>query len=354
MIPSVSAALFALLCFIALPGKAVGFASRPDSGVAGECKAGKVTTEELSRAVDRTVRQIKRISADKEFTPAEMADMEASTLSDLLLRKVFLRLAEKEKLTVLDSEVKERYFIVCSGLFDNDEKAFLKALSEDGWTEAEYLQNLREIIVSEKMRSKVTGDIDVPETEVRGWYEAHKPDYELEEIELSHILITAPERDAPERDLKTIRTELVEKKTPAESLEVRVAEELQKRRARIESLLDSAKQGADFSGLAKRWSQDGTREQGGSLGWVAKGRMVKPFEDAGFALSKGGLSGVVRTEFGFHIIKALSDQRKRLQDFSEVETAISSKLRAEREAEKVSALEKKWKVKKYGIIKKGT
>jgi foldase protein PrsA len=322
--------------------------------VAGECKAGKVTTEELSRAVNRTVRQIKRISPDKVFAPEEMADLEASTLADLLLRKVFLRMAEKEKLTVLDSEVKERYFIVCSGLFDNDEKAFLKALAEDGWTEAEYMQNLREIIVSEKMRSKVTGDIDVPEAEVRAWYDAHKPDYEVEEMELAHILITAPERDAPERDLKTIRTELLEKKVLPESLETRAAQELAKRRAKIESLLDSAKHGADFAGLAKRWSEDGTKEQGGSLGWVARGRMVKPFEDAGFALAKGGLSGVVRTEFGFHIIKALSDPRKRVQDFSEVETAISSKLRSEREAEKMAVLEKKWKVRKYGIIKKGT
>jgi parvulin-like peptidyl-prolyl isomerase len=352
--PNIFCTLFIAVFLAMLAETSCAFASRPDSGVAGECKEGKVTTEELSKAVDRTVRQIKRISPDKVFTPGEMADLEASTLTDLLLRKIFLRMAEKEKLQVLDSEVKERYFIVCSGLFDNDEKAFIKALNQDGWTEAEYMQNLREIIISEKMRARVTGDIDVPETECRAYYNAHQPEFEVEEMELAHLLVAAPERDAPERDLKTIRTGLLEKKVPPESLEVKAAEELDKRRAKIDALLDSAKKGADFAGLARRHSEDGTREQGGSLGWVARGRMVKPFEDAAFALSKGQFSGVVRTEFGFHVIKALSDPRKRLQDFSEVEMGISSRMRADREAEKISALEKKWKVRKYGIIKKGT
>jgi parvulin-like peptidyl-prolyl isomerase len=172
-------------------------------------------------------------------------------------------------------------------------------------------------------------------------------------VELSHILITAPERDAPERGLKTIRTELLEKGVSPDSLDAKTQAESARRSAKTEGLLDSLKRGADFGELARRYSEDGTKDQGGALGWVARGRMVKAFEDAGFALAKGGVSGVVRTEFGFHLVKALSDKRLRRQDFAEVEPAISAKLRSEKEAAKLAELEKKWKVRRYGIFKKG-
>ena len=80
------------------------------------------------------------------------------------------------------------------------------------------------------------------------------------------------------------------------------------------------------------------------MGWVSRGRTVKAFENAAFALKKGEISDIVTTEFGFHIIKALSEPRKRVQDFGEVEFTIASRIRAEREAEKLKALEKKWNV----------
>jgi parvulin-like peptidyl-prolyl isomerase len=340
-------------CLIFFAGSSPGMASRPDSTIAGECKAGKVTVQALQNGVDRYVRQLHRLSPDKHFSASEMAEIEASTLTDLLYRKIFLTLAAGQKLQVLDSEVKERYFIVCSGLFDNDEKAFLGALLQDGWTETEYMENLREIIVSEKMRALLTADITVSDKEVRAYYDAHTPDYEIEEMELSHLLITAPDRDAPERGLKTLRTELSEKGVPPESLEAKSAAELAGRLAKTEGLLDSLKAGRDFSDLARRYSEDGTREQGGTLGWVARGRMVKAFEEAAFSLSKGQVSGVVRTEFGFHLIKALSENRRRLQDFSEVESSLRAKLQSEKEAARLLKLEKKWKVRRYGIFTKG-
>lgn len=338
-----------LLC----PWMLFGFSNRPDSSLAGESKAGVVTVQELSKAVERYIKQMKRISPDKVFSAAEMAEVENSTLSDLLLRSIFKKMAEKEKLTLLDSEVKERYYIVCSGLFDNDEKAFTQSLVEDGWTEAEYFQNLREIIISEKMRAQVTTGCDISEQDARDYYQTHLAEFTVEEAELAHILITAPDRDAPERGLKTIRTELLEKGVSADSLDKAVARELEARHMKTLGLLDSLKRGADFADLARRYSEDGTNSQGGALGWVAKGRMVKAFEDAGFALKQGEVSGIVRTEFGFHLIKSLSATRTRVQDLSEVEPAISARLRADCEANALERLEKKWAVKKYGILKKG-
>jgi peptidyl-prolyl cis-trans isomerase SurA len=77
-------------------------------------------------------------------------------------------------------------------------------------------------------------------------------------------------------------------------------------RQKIQGLLDSLKAGADFAALAKRYSEDpGSAPQGGDLGFVRRGVFVKEFETAAFSLSENQLSGIVETDFGFHIIQLL-------------------------------------------------
>jgi peptidyl-prolyl cis-trans isomerase SurA len=75
-------------------------------------------------------------------------------------------------------------------------------------------------------------------------------------------------------------------------------------RALAEDLLTRLREGEDFEQLARRYSEDpGTAELGGDLGWFRRGRMVQEFEEAAFSLPTGRVSGVVETEFGFHIIR---------------------------------------------------
>jgi peptidyl-prolyl cis-trans isomerase D len=80
-------------------------------------------------------------------------------------------------------------------------------------------------------------------------------------------------------------------------------------KAKIESIKQELEQGADFAELAKKYSQDsGSASQGGDLGWVALGEMVKPFEQTLFELKKGSVSDIVETQFGYHLIE-LDDVR---------------------------------------------
>jgi parvulin-like peptidyl-prolyl isomerase len=75
-------------------------------------------------------------------------------------------------------------------------------------------------------------------------------------------------------------------------------------RAKAEDILRRVRAGEDFAALAGQFSEDpGSRTQGGDLGWFGRGMMVKPFEDAAFALKPGEVSGVVESQFGYHIIK---------------------------------------------------
>ncbi|HEX9918980.1 MAG TPA: peptidylprolyl isomerase, partial [Pyrinomonadaceae bacterium] len=83
-------------------------------------------------------------------------------------------------------------------------------------------------------------------------------------------------------------------------------------RAKAEEVLAKLRAGGDFNALAKENSADpSNKDKGGDLGWFGRGMMVKPFEEAAFALKPGELSGVVETQFGYHIIKL---EERRMQD----------------------------------------
>ncbi len=78
---------------------------------------------------------------------------------------------------------------------------------------------------------------------------------------------------------------------------------MKKTEAAARSVLEKARKGEDFAALAKAHSQDGSAQAGGDLGWFTKDQMVPAFADAAFAMKAGEVSDLVRTPFGFHIIK---------------------------------------------------
>ncbi|MCE7740681.1 MAG: peptidyl-prolyl cis-trans isomerase [Candidatus Heimdallarchaeota archaeon] len=84
---------------------------------------------------------------------------------------------------------------------------------------------------------------------------------------------------------------------------VKASHILVKKRSEAIRILDEIKAGTDFAELAKKHSICPSGKKGGSLGFFTRGQMVKEFEKTAFSLAKGELSGLVKTEFGYHIIK---------------------------------------------------
>jgi len=152
----------------------------------------------------------------------------------------------------------------------------------------------------------VKKSITIPEADARSYYEQNVARLSgKEERRASHILISAP-KDASDQDKAKARA-------MADSL-------LKAVRAKPES----------FADVAKKNSQDpGSATKGGDLDFFARGAMVKPFEDAVFAMKKGDISDVVTSDFGYHIIR-LTDVKLPVQrTFEELRAGIESDLKAQ-------------------------
>jgi len=91
-------------------------------------------------------------------------------------------------------------------------------------------------------------------------------------------------------------------------------------------VLAQVKAGKDFGDLAKQYSEDSTAQQGGDIGWIVRGQTVKEFEDAAFSMKPGQVSDLVKTVYGIHIIKVVERQAAHLQTFDEVKDGIRAEL----------------------------
>ena len=87
---------------------------------------------------------------------------------------------------------------------------------------------------------------------------------------------------------------------------IRCAHILVRQESLAKEILDKLAKGESFAKLAEQYSIDGTRKRGGDLGEFGRGVMVREFEQAAFALEKGQVSGIVKTQFGYHMIKRLA------------------------------------------------
>ncbi len=103
--------------------------------------------------------------------------------------------------------------------------------------------------------------------------------------------------------------------------------EVEEIRKKAQDILNQAKKGANFEDLAKKYSEDpGTKDKGGDLGWIVQGQTVAEFEKAAFTLPKGSISDLVKTQYGFHILKIIDKESAHTKPLDEVKDAIRTQL----------------------------
>ena len=139
----------------------------------------------------------------------------------------------------------------------------------------------------------------------------------------------------PEADAKKVYEEKIKEIKPEQ--EVRARHILVDTEDDAKAILERLNKGEDFATLAKEKSKDSNAE-GGDLGFFTRGQMLKPFEDAAFALDVGKISDPVQTQFGWHVIKVEEKRDQALPSFDQVKEAIIAQLVQQKAQEVVTGL----------------
>ena len=183
--------------------------------------------------------------------------------------------------------------------------------ADDGEIKAYYDKNKANFQIPEKRAARyvlvdlaqLRQTIPVSDDEIKALYQQNIQQYEVpNRVHVEHILLLT-----------------VGGKTDAE------IEEIKKKAEDV--LAQARKKGANFEELAKKFSEDpGSKAKGGDLGWIMQGQTVPEFEKAAFSLNKGEMSSLIRTQYGFHIIKVLDKETAHTTPFEEVKDSIRAPL----------------------------
>ena len=163
----------------------------------------------------------------------------------------------------------------------------------------------------------------VTDADLEQYYSEH-PD-EFEEVRARHILV------------RTGPGEHQEGEDPAAHKDGHKEVTKEEAKKKAEGLLERIKGGADFAKLAEENSDDGSKTQGGDLGYFQRGAMVPEFQDAAFKLKPGEVSGVVETEFGYHIIKVEDHRTAQLND-EQTRQKITAKIQQDKIKQKLDEI----------------
>jgi peptidyl-prolyl cis-trans isomerase C len=179
---------------------------------------------------------------------------------------------------------------------------FEKRLKKDGVTSDKLNQILRENLLITAYINSIKNEVKVSKEEIEVEYNNNRQRFTHEaKVKASHILLAVP-RDA------SLKKE-------------------EEAKAKMEDILKQLKNGADFAELAKKESSCPSASHGGDLGFFTAKQMVKAFSDVAFSLKVGETSGIVKTNYGFHIIKVTDKKEKGITPLAEVEKSLSDQLK---------------------------
>jgi parvulin-like peptidyl-prolyl isomerase len=197
----------------------------------------------------------------------EYESLKSQAIAFLLQRAEFEQEAEDRGIDITDEKIDKRIAELKKQFTD---KGYTDTLKKQGLTEEQAREEVRASLISEELSKKITEDVTVSDQEIKSYYDNHPSQY-----------LTPASRE--------VRHILVLKKPLADQLYAQL------------------KSGANFAVLAKRYSKDpGSASNGGKL-TVSRGRTVPEFDKAAFKLKKGQISAPIKTQYGYHIIQALSD-----------------------------------------------
>jgi len=302
-------------------------------------------------------------------------------LQQMVDERAALAEADRVGISVSDEEVRQRIFSMPAfqenGQFIGDSRyQQLLRMQRPPLTPSDFEDNVRHGLAVEKLRASITDWLSVPDSElekeyrrrndkvklavvsftadnfrsqvsasdaeVATYFDAHKNDFKIpEKRKIRYLLIDVDALRAkvtiPESDVeKEYKNNEEQYKTPEQ---VRASHILLKTegkddaavKAKAEEILKQAKSGADFAELAKKNSEDeASAKNGGDLDYFGKGRMVPEFDQVAFTLMPGQISDLVKSQFGYHIIKVTDKKAGNIRSLAEMRQQLTDQLSFER------------------------
>lgn len=362
----------------------------PSAAVA-EVDGRKITVAEFTRAYYQRL-DAYRASAGESFDPELLKKLgvDRQILSLLIDEQATLAEAERLGLRVSDAEVRERILrlpgLQENGQFIGEERyRQLLSMQRPPLAPSEFEADVRSQLLAEKLRSALTSWMTVPDEDVDRAYRRRNENVKLEVVSFTADTFTADATPSDKEvatyfeknrekyrfgvkmkirylaiDVPTLRKAVTvspqearqhykdnikQYSTPEQVrashvlLETSGKDEAEVRK-QAEGLLARIKKGADIAAIAKEYSDDqGSKDKGGDLGYFGRGQMVKEFEDVAFSLKPGQISDLVKSQYGFHIIKVVDKKPAETQPFTKVQNQIVEQLkwqRAQARAEELS------------------
>jgi len=307
--PQMNKKAILIIASVALVAIALGvtaFFLTRDKGVAAVVNGIKISSEEVETEMNKAISQYE--SQGMALQPEQRAEMRMTIIDNMIIREVLLQESVSYEPTAEELDAQIATF---KENFDTEE-AFLEALGTQGFDLDGFKNIIGEDLKIQKMiEDRVPEETEVSDEDMITFYNEN-PSYftQQERIHASHILVT----------LAATMTD--EEKASALDKISRIEQEL--------------KDGADFAVLAKEQSEGPSGPNGGDLGEFPRGQMVGDFETVAFALQEGTISGVVETQFGYHIIKLHERFPESSVPFEEVKESINSFLVQEKSQNKLT------------------
>jgi foldase protein PrsA len=222
----------------------------------------------------------------------------------LIQREEFEQQAKKLGVVVTKADIDAQVKKIIDQYFNGDKKKFLAAVKKQGSTVTDVRESISLNILQQKVTKKLTSGVKVTDKEALDYYNKNKAQYEHPTSrDLSHILV--------------------------------------KTKAKAQSIYNQLAAGASFATLAKKYSTDkGSAVQGGKLGVQAENALVKPFSKVAFAIKTGTISKPVKSQFGWHIIKANGPVKAAYTSpFSKEKAGIVQQLKQAKDADATTAFQ---------------
>ena len=257
----------------------------------------EISAEAVNFELDRLVRFYMGHGMTMAEIRQNLPKLEAKALDQAIGAKLLLDQAARLDIPVTEKGIDAEVARVVQQV--GGEENYKKALAAQGISEADFRKELEKGARVNMLVNQACAHVaDPTEDEVTAFYEAHKQEYvEPHQVLCQHILVKGS-NDAALDKIKEIRERIVNDK-------------------------------ADFAEEAKKHSDCPSGAQGGSLGWFGRGMMVPEFDKAAFEMKKGEVSGVVTTEFGYHIIYKADERGGGQQTIVDVHDQIKDLLRHE-------------------------